>query len=114
MKTTATTQVTKARLAAATKAFSRDPNAMHWHVLETAMRAHQLAVHGATLTTTTTTDDNGVVVFGLEGELVDHDGCIFPVGESMFNADAMIKSMGYYTANFDNVWVTHKSVHVAV
>lgn len=45
------------------------------------------------------------VSYCLTGEIVDHDGHLFPVGEFSFKQTKAWDTLMYYTQNFDNVLV---------
>jgi hypothetical protein len=102
-KQTITQQATKTKLAKAYADYARNPSSGHWVMLEHAMRAHQIAMFGGLLTLTIEINANGDKAYGLTGDLVDHDGQLFGVGEFSFNKDRIMQTLTHYKTQFDNV-----------
>lgn len=52
-------------------------------------------------------DEQGTPIgYGLSGDIIDHDGAVFSVGEYTPNFDRAWNTLLYYVHNFDNVTVT--------
>lgn len=69
----------------------------------TVMQWNNTTAQDQALTLTTTIDRHGLMSFTLEGELIDHDGEPFAVGEFAFKPDRIEQAANYYAANFDHV-----------
>jgi len=57
------------------------------------------------LTLTTYTDSHGLNAYQLEGEVIDHEGQIFYVGEFCFDPLKIEASATYYKTSFEGVTV---------
>lgn len=63
------------------------------------------------LTITTYRDDAGLESYSLDGEIKDHDGETFPVGELSFKAATIEASAAYYCAQFDGVTIQRLTIN---
>lgn len=61
------------------------------------------------LTLTTWTDSHGDKSYQLEGEVIDHDGQIFYVGEFCFDPLKIEASATHYKTSFDRITIRRKS-----